>query len=268
MRFLDDVIECNAYPLPEIGAISRATRKLGLGVMGFADLLVDLGIAYDSAKAVSLAESVMGFVQARAERASARLAEERGVFENFPVSRAEARGLRLRNATLTSVAPTGSLSLLADCSAGIEPYFALAFGHNVLDGEHLVEVNARFERALRDAGCASPNLLAEVTATGRARGIAALPESLRRLFGTALEIEPRWHLRIQAAFQKGVDNAVSKTINLPESAAPEDVREIYQEAWRLSLKGVTVFREGCRADSVLVRGADGVAGAPGRCVAC
>ena len=268
VRFLDDVIQRNDYPLPETKAISRANRKIGLGVMGFADLLVDLGVPYDSSEAVRVAESIMSRVQARAERASEQLSLERGVFDNFVGSVAESRGLRRRNATLTSIAPTGSLSLLADCSPGIEPYFALAFVRNVLDGEQLVEVNPRFERALRRAGAWSEDLIAEMLDSGTVRATRTVPDSIRRLFPTALEISPSWHLAIQAAFQKHVDNAVSKTINLPSTATPGDIKEIYCEAWKRGLKGVTVFREGCKADAAQLRGAQGVSGAPDRCVAC
>jgi ribonucleoside-diphosphate reductase alpha chain len=257
VRFLDDAIEMSRPPYPEIAERVRANRKIGLGVMGFADLLVDLGIRYDSPEAAALAEQLMARIRARAERASAALAERRGVFPNFAGSGAEARGLRLRNATVTSIAPTGSLSILADCSSGIEPYFALAFVRHVLDGQRLPEANRRFEVALRRAGAWSEDLMAEVRCTGSARGIASVPEEVRELFPTAADIAPEAHLEIQQAFQRHCDNAVSKTINLPATAAPEQVRAIYTSAWRRSLKGVTIFREGCKGGAVLVRGADG-----------
>jgi ribonucleoside-diphosphate reductase alpha chain len=268
VRFLDDVVEVSSWPFPEIGEMSRGNRKIGLGVMGFADLLVDLGVAYDAPEAPVVAERVMSRIRARAQRASAALAESRGVFPNYEGSRAETRGLRLRNAALTSVAPTGTLSILADCSGGIEPYFALAFTRHVLDGERLPETNPRFEAALRRAGAWSEDLVAEVRQTGSARAHAAVPEAVRRLFPTALDIDPSAHLAIQVAFQKHVDNAVSKTINLPATATPADVRAIYASAWRLGVKGVTVFREGCKGVAVLVRGAEGVevsAESPGEC---
>jgi ribonucleoside-diphosphate reductase alpha chain len=254
VRFLDDVIEASRYPYPEITAITRANRKIGLGVMGFADLLVDLGIPYDAPEAARTAETVMRRIRARAERASAALADERGPFANHAGSRAEARGLRLRNATVTSIAPTGTLSILAGCAGGIEPYFALAFVRHVLDGARLPETNPRFEAALRAAGAYSEDLVAEVRATGSVRGIAAVPEPIRRLFATAPDVAPEAHLAIQEAFQRHVDNAVSKTINLPASATPADVEAIYTSAWRRGLKGVTVFREGCKGVAVLVRG--------------
>jgi ribonucleoside-diphosphate reductase alpha chain len=258
VRFLDDVIEVSRYPYSEITGITRANRKIGLGVMGFADLLVDLGIPYDSPESVRMAERVMARIHARALEASSALAAERGVFPNFAGSRADAHGRRLRNATVTSIAPTGTLSILAGCSGGIEPYFALAFVRHVLDGQRLPETNPRFEAALRRAGAMSPDLLAEVRALGSVRAVKAAPEAVRRLFPTALDLAPTWHLALQEAFQRHVDNAVSKTINLPADTTPDQVAAIYLDAWRLGLKGVTVFREGCKGEAaVLVRGESG-----------
>lgn len=258
VRFLDDVIEVSEYPYPEISAITRANRKIGLGVMGFADLLVDLGIPYDSPEAVRAAERIMGRIHARAEAASAALAQERGVFANFAGSRAQVRGLRLRNATVTSIAPTGTLSILAGCAGGIEPFFALSFVRHVLDGQRLPETNQRFEAALRQAGAYSDDLLAEVRARGSVRAVAAAPASVKRLFPTSMDLPPAWHLAIQEAFQRHVDNAVSKTINLPADTTAEQIEAIYRDAWRRGLKGVTVFREGCKgAAAVLVRGEGG-----------
>jgi ribonucleoside-diphosphate reductase alpha chain len=254
VRFLDDVIEVCGFPFPEIAAATRGNRKIGLGVMGFADLLVDLGIPYDDPEAVRIAGQLMSRIAARAERASAALADERGVFPNFARSRLAAQGRRLRNATVTSIAPTGTLSMLADCSGGIEPYFALAFVRHVLDGARLPETNDRFEAALRRAGAHGEELLARVRKDGRARGLAGVPASVQRLFPIASDIAPEAHLDIQEAFQKHVDNAVSKTINLPADATPADVLAIYTSAWRRGLKGVTVFREGCKSSAVLVRG--------------
>jgi ribonucleoside-diphosphate reductase alpha chain len=256
VRFLDDVIEVSRFPFPEIERTTRRNRKIGLGVMGFADLLAALGVAYDAPQASAVASGVMARIAARAERASARLAGERGLFPGFAGSRAEARGLRLRNASLTSIAPTGTLSILADCAGGIEPYFALAYVRHVLDGARLPETNPRFERALRDAGAWSSDLVAEVRARGSARGVAGVPERVQRLFPTAADLPPEAHLAVQEAFQRHVDNAVSKTINLPFDATEEEVREIYLSAWRRGLKGVTVFREGCKGRAVLVRGSE------------
>jgi ribonucleoside-diphosphate reductase alpha chain len=257
VRFLDDVVEVNRYPFLEIAERTRGNRKIGLGVMGFADLLVDLGIPYDAPEAVQAAEALMGRIRARADAASGRLAHERGVFPEFGTSIHAARGRPRRNATVTSVAPTGTLSILADCSGGIEPYFALAFVRHVLDGERLPETVDRFEAALRRAGAFSQDLVDEVRETGSVRGIGSVPEAVRRLFPIASDITPLAHLEIQAAFQRHVDNAVSKTINLPASASPDDVAGIYQEAWRRGLKGITVFREGCKGSAVLVRGESG-----------
>jgi len=258
VRFLDDVIDRSRYPYPEIAAITRANRKIGLGVMGFADLLAELGVPYDAAEAEALADTLMRRIRARAEHASARLADERGAFANFAGSRAEARGLRLRNATVCSIAPTGTLSILAGCAGGIEPFFALAFVRHVLDGARLPEMNPRFEAALRRAGVWSAELVAEVQARGSARGLRGIPESIQRVFATAPDVHPERHLAIQAAFQRHVDNAVSKTINLPADATPADVEAIYTSAWRRGLKGVTVFREGCKGVAVLVRGESGL----------
>lgn len=258
VRFLDDVIEASRYPFPAITAMVHGNRKIGLGVMGFADLLVELGIPYDAPEAAALGERLMARIRARAEAASARLAEERGPFPNWEGSRAAQRGLRLRNATVTSIAPTGTISIIAGCAGGIEPFFALAFVRHVLDGERLPETNPRFEAALRAAGAWSEELIARVRAEGSARRLPGVPEAVARLFPTAYDIEPERHLDVQQAFQKHVDNAVSKTVNLPASATPEDVRAIYLSAWRRGLKGVTVFREGSKgAEAVLVRGARG-----------
>jgi ribonucleoside-diphosphate reductase alpha chain len=257
VRFLDDVIEVSRYPFPEIAAATRANRKIGLGVMGFADLLVDLGVAYDEPGAVGVAERVMARISARARRASAVLAEQRGTFPNYVRSRLAEEGRRQRNATVTSIAPTGTLSMIADCSGGIEPFFALAFVRHVLDGARLPETNARFEAALRGAGVHGEALLARVRREGRARGVDGVPFAIQRLFPIASDIAPEAHLDVQEAFQKHVDNAVSKTINLPAGASPDDVRAIYVSAWRRGLKGVTVFREGCKEAAVLVRGASG-----------
>ena len=254
VRFLDDVIEASTYPFPEIEARTRVNRKIGLGVMGFADLLVDLEIPYDSARAVRVAGEVMGRIRARAELASMALAAKRGVFPAYAESRHAERGRRLRNATLTSIAPTGTLAILADCSSGIEPYFALSYVRHALDGQELPVTNLRFEEALRRAGAYSADLVAEVRATGSVRGVSGVPEALKRLFITAADIAPAAHLDVQEAFQKHVDNAVSKTINLPSDATPDDIRAIYTSAWKRGLKGITVFREGCRASAALVRG--------------
>ena len=192
-------------------------------------------------------------LEKRVEREAA--ADERGVFPDFEGSRLAAQGLRLRNATVTSIAPTGTISILADCSSGIEPYFALAYTRHVLDGAVLTEGNPRFEAALRHAGVDDPAVLERIRASGSIRGLAGLPERLQRRFPTSLDLPWTTHLDIQEAFQRHVDNAVSKTINLPSGASRQVVRDIYRSAWQRGLKGVTVFREGCRGEAVLVRGA-------------
>jgi ribonucleoside-diphosphate reductase alpha chain len=258
VRFLDDVVEVTRFPFTEIESVTRNNRKVGLGVMGLADALVDLGLPYDAPEAAALAGRLMQRIRARAERASEALAETRGVFPGFAGSRAQAQGRRPRNATVTSIAPTGTLSIIADCSAGIEPYFALSFVRHVLDGQRLPETNPRFEAALRRAGAWSPDLVAEVRATGSVRDVRAAPEAVRRLFPTAADLSPDAHLDVQQAFQAHVDNAVSKTINLPTETPPEEIARIYHSAHRRGLKGVTVFREGCKGVAVLMRGADGV----------
>jgi ribonucleoside-diphosphate reductase alpha chain len=262
VRFLDDVIEASRYPFEAITRTVHGNRKIGLGVMGFADLLVDLGIPYDAPEATALGEELMGRIHARAEQASAQLAEERGPFPNWEGSRAHARGRRLRNATVTSIAPTGTISILAGCAGGIEPFFALAFVRHVLDGQRLPETNPRFEAALRRAGAWSEDLVAEVRAVGSARRVRGVPAAVQRLFPTAYDVAPERHLDVQQAFQRHVDNAVSKTVNLPAEATPADVRAIYLSAWQRGLKGVTVFREGCKGVAVLVRGESGAVEVP------
>jgi len=252
VRFLDDVIEVSRYPIPEIESITRRNRKIGLGVMGFAEMLIRLGISYDSDAAVDLADRLMGFIAAAADEASAALAEERGVFPNWGASVHAARGRKLRNATRTAIAPTGTISIIAGTSAGIEPLFALAFRRtHVLEEETLQEIDPLFVKALAARGLDVEAIVAEVLKGGSLRAVPGLPEDLRRLFVTALEIAPDRHLQIQDAFQRHVDNSVSKTVNLPEDAEPADIARIYRRAWELGLKGVTVFRYGSKGVQVL-----------------
>lgn len=257
VRFLDDVIEVNREPLPEIAAATRGNRKIGLGVMGFAECLILLGVSYDADDAVAWAERIMAFVAAEAWAASRRLAEERGVFPNWARSVYAARGERVRNATRLSVAPTGTISIIAGTSGGIEPLFALAYRRaHTLGGAPLVELNPIFVRYAAEHGLDSGRVLAEIEATGHLRHVAGVPEAARRLFVTATEVSPRQHLRVQAAFQRHADNAVSKTINLPEDAGRDEVADAYREAWRFGLKGVTIYRYGSRARQVLTLGVD------------
>jgi ribonucleoside-diphosphate reductase alpha chain len=248
VRFLDDVIEVNPYPLPEIDLTVKANRRIGLGIMGWADLLFALEIPYDSQEALDLAGRLMAFVEDKGHDQSARLAEERGPFPNC--SRSIYRdGRPLRNSTVTTIAPTGTISMIAGCSSGIEPVFALAFEHRVkgVDGERVLPfVSQSFERLGRERGFHSDALMSEVARRGSLHGIPGVPEEARAVFKTAHEIHWSWHVRHQAAFQKHTDNGVSKTINLPAEAAQIDVAEAYLLAWREGCLGITVFRDGCK----------------------
>jgi len=253
VRFLDDVIEVNPYPLPEIDRTVRANRRIGLGVMGWADLLFALEIPYDSQEALDLAERLMAFIEDKGHDQSARLAEERGPFPNF--SRSIYRdGRPLRNSTVTTIAPTGTISMIAGCSSGIEPVFALAFEHRVkgTDGERVLPfMSQSFERLGRERGFYSDALMNEVARRGSLHGIPGVPEEARAVFKTAHEIHWSWHVRHQSAFQKHTDNGVSKTINLPAEAPETDVAEAYLLAWREGCLGITVFRDGCKGGQVL-----------------
>jgi ribonucleoside-diphosphate reductase alpha chain len=255
VRFLDDVIDVNRYPLPQIAEITRANRKIGLGVMGFADMLVQIGVPYDSSDGVRVAEEVMSFIQEQAHQASIALARERGPFPNFHGSALEKAGSPpIRNATLTTIAPTGSISIIADCSGGIEPYFALAFVRHVLDDDQLVEVIPLFEQVARAQSFYNPDLIQTVVERGGCQDVEGVPPDVQRIFFTAHDIAPDWHVRMQAAFQKYTDNAVSKTINFPNQATQADVRQAYLLAYELSCKGLTIYRDGSRQVQVLTKG--------------
>ncbi len=263
VRFLDDVIDASQYPLPIITDMVRTNRKIGLGIMGFADLLYRLEIPYDCPEALAMAGRIMGFVQTEARRASAELARERGPFPAYDQSVfAEKKQGPYRNATTTTIAPTGTLSIIAGCSSGIEPLFALCFSRNVMDGEKLVETNPHFLAALHDAGLDVPEIIAEVARKGTVANMENVPDSLRRVFVTAMDIDPLWHLRMQAAFQRHTDNAVSKTVNLPHTATLDDIAAIYRMAYELGCKGVTVYRDGCKTAQVLCTGEAGQDEAP------
>ncbi len=252
VRFLDDVIDVNHYPLPQIEEITRANRKIGLGVMGFADALIRLGIAYDSDEALRVGDELAAFIERRAQAASAELARERGPFANWPGSKWEREGSPpLRNATTTTIAPTGTLSILAGCSGGIEPLYAVSFVRQVLDGERLVDVHPQFVAAAQAGGWYSAELMQRVADRGSVRGMDEVPAEAQRLFATAYDVAPEWHLRMQATFQRHVHNAVSKTINFPRSATVEQVDAAYRLAYRLGCKGVTVYRDGSRDEQVL-----------------
>jgi len=257
VRFLDDVIDMNHYPVPEIDRATRATRKIGLGVMGWHDALIQLGIPYDSEEALQLAEDVMRFIQENANQASLQLGAERGPFPAFKGSRYDP-GYPYRNATRTTVAPTGTLSIIADCSSGIEPVFALAYTRqHYLDPQDpsrlttLREVNRYFLQAAREGGFYSDELMDSLAAGAALSQFEEVPESVRRLFVTAHQIAPEWHVRMQAAFQRHTDNAVSKTINFPFEATEADVARAYWLAFREGCKGITIYREGSREYSVL-----------------
>jgi ribonucleoside-diphosphate reductase alpha chain len=255
LRFLDDVIEVNRYPLAAVERATRATRKLGLGVMGFAEALIRLGISYDSGEAERFAERLMWTIAASARRASAALAAQRGSFPSWNGSLYEAEGLAMRNATRTAIAPTGTIGIIAGTSASIEPLFALAYRRSgVLGGETFEEVNPLLVTALERAGLDTQRVLAAVHSRGRLADVEGVPERLKRVFVTALEIPAERHLAMQAAFQRHVDNSVSKTINLPPGTAPDDVARAYRRAWELGLKGITVYRYGAKPAQVLELG--------------
>lgn len=255
IRFLDDVLEVGRWPAPQIEAASLANRKVGLGVMGFAEMLILLGIPYASDRAVALADELMRCIDGEALAASHGLAHERGVFPNWEHSIYGREGLRLRNATRTSVAPTGTLSILAGTSASIEPIFALAYHRqHVPDGQSFVELNPLFLRYAREHCFYSERLVQGLLAQGTVAGVDEVPPAAKDLFQTALEIAAEDHLRIQAAFQQHTDNAVSKTINLPQSATAEEIASVYRRAWELGLKGITVYRYGSKGEQVLQLG--------------
>jgi ribonucleoside-diphosphate reductase alpha chain len=253
VRFLDDVIEMNPYPLPEIDATVKANRRIGLGIMGWADLLYTLGIPYDSQEAVALADQLMAFVKEKSHDQSSKLADERGPFPNWKHS--IYRDVRpMRNSTVTTIAPTGTISMIAGCSSGVEPIFALAFEHRVKqsDGERVLTfVNETFEKLAREQGFYSQALMEEIAKHGSLHDIPGIPERAKDVFKTSHDIAFEWHVRHQAAFQRSTDNGVSKTINLPNDATEDDVARAYKLAWELGCIGITVFRDGCKGEQVL-----------------
>jgi ribonucleoside-diphosphate reductase alpha chain len=251
VHFLDNVIDVNKYPLPMVDEVTKGTRKIGLGVMGFADMLIELGVPYNSEDAVSTAEDIMKFINDRSKNASIKLAEKRGTFKHYDDSVLKEKGLAVRNATTTTIAPTGTISIIAGVSSGIEPLFALSFVRNVMDNDELPEVNPLFESIAKERGFYSTELMKEIAAHGTIHDIKSIPEDIRRVFVTAHDIEPEWHIKIQAAFQRHTDNAVSKTVNFSNSATKEDVSGVYMMAYKMGCKGVTIYRDGSRDSQVL-----------------
>jgi ribonucleoside-diphosphate reductase alpha chain len=257
VHFLENVIEINKYPLRQIETMTKKTRKIGLGVMGFADMLVQMGIAYDSNGAVRKAEQVMAFVLREARKVSSALAKKRG---NFPAYEGsvfdDPQTPYMRNATTTTIAPTGTISIIAGCSSGVEPIFAVAYERKVLDGETLFEIHPLFEKLAKQNGFYSKDLVKKIVQTGSIKEIGGIPDKIKRLFVTAHDIAPEWHIRIQAAFQKYTDNAVSKTVNFPQDAPPENIERAYRLAYERGCKGVTIYRYGSRGSQVLNIGKD------------
>ena len=249
VRFLDDVIEVNPYPLEQITIEVKANRRIGLGVMGWADMLYKLGIPYDSEEALMLAGQVMGFLKDKGHDESANLANERGPFQNWSQSIYK-DGPPLRNGTVTTIAPTGTISIISGCSSGVEPIFALAFSH-IVGNRHLTFVNPHFENVAKELGFYTPQLMDEVAHKGTVEDIAGVPDDVGKVFVTAHDIAPEWHVRMQAAFQKYTDNGVSKTVNMPNSATAEDIADTYLLAYKERCLGITVFRNGSKDTQVL-----------------
>ena len=257
IRFLDNVIDANKYPLPEIENMAHANRRIGLGIMGFAEMLIRLKIPYNSKKALDFAERLMKFINDESRKASNSLSADRGNFPNFEKSiwaKDKKTSKGTRNATVTTIAPTGTISIIAGATSGIEPLFAVSFVREVMEGTHLLEVNPVFEEIAKKKGFYSKALMMKIAKKGTVQGLKEVPKDVQRLFVTALEITPDWHVKIQAAFQKHCDNAVSKTINLKENATVEDVRKAYLLAYKLKCKGITIYRYGSKKKQVLYIG--------------
>ncbi|MDD4188676.1 MAG: TSCPD domain-containing protein, partial [Eubacteriales bacterium] len=251
VHFLDNVIDANKYPLPQIDDMTKSTRKIGLGVMGWADMLCKLGISYDSDEALDLAEKVMCFIREEAFKKSEEIALKKGTFPYYDKSTYAKTGKKPRNATTTTIAPTGTLSIIAGVSSGVEPIFALSYIRNVMDNDQLLEVNPIFKETAEKEGFYSEDLMKRIAQKGTIASFEEIPEAVREVFVTAHDITPKWHVRMQAAFQKYTDNAVSKTVNLDHEATRDDVREVYEMAYTTGCKGVTIYRDGSRDSQVL-----------------
>ncbi len=257
VHFLDNVVEINRYPMPIIEKMSKKTRKIGLGIMGFTDMLIQMGIPYGSEEAVLQAENIMAFIRDQSRQASALLAEKRGNFPAYKGSVHDSGSTSyMRNATTTTIAPTGSISIIAGASSGIEPIFAIAQLRRILDGEKLFEIHPLFVKIVKEKQWFNENLKRQIIRSGSLKGIKEIPEDIRALFKTSHEISPEWHIRIQAAFQKFTDNAVSKTINFAANASPEEIKNAYLLAYKMGCKGLTIYRDGSRQNQVLCMGAE------------
>jgi ribonucleoside-diphosphate reductase alpha chain len=250
-HFLDNVIDANKWQLPEIEQVAKANRKIGLGVMGWAECLARCGIKYDSDRAIQFAEKVAKFIQDESRKKSVELGQERGSFPNLQRSTYAKKYKVLRNATCTTIAPTGTISIIANATSGIEPFFAISFVREVMGGIKLLETNTYFEQLAKERGFYSKQLMAKIAKQGSIQKIAGIPSDVKRVFVTSFDIKPEWHVKHQAAWQKFSDNAVSKTVNLPPNALPKDVDRIYQLAHRLKCKGITIFRYGSKKEQVL-----------------
>lgn len=251
VRFLDNVIDVNRYPAPQIERLTFANRKIGIGVMGFADALIKMSIPYNSKKALQIAEKIMNFIKTEGHKTSQRLGKERGSFPNFDQSIWKKKYRHMRNATVTTIAPTGTISIIAGCSSGIEPLFAIAYARNVMEGTRLREINPIFVKIARRGGFYSSDMIDRIVKNGSIQNISNIPAHIKKIFVTSLDIQPTFHIRMQAAFQKYTDNAVSKTVNLTQNSSPKDVRDAYWVAHRMKSKGVTVYRYGSKSEQVL-----------------
>jgi ribonucleoside-diphosphate reductase alpha chain len=267
VHFLDNVIDVNKYPLKEIDSMTKGTRKIGLGIMGWADMLCKMNIPYNSKKAIDLAEKVMGFIQEESRKASMEIAEKKGVFPFYDKSIYKDQGIKIRNATTTTIAPTGTLSIIAGVSSGVEPIFAICYIRNVMDNDELVEVNPIFKELAVEKGFYSDELMKRIAKKSTIKDFDEIPAEIQNVFVTSHDISPEWHVKMQATFQKYTDNAVSKTVNLRNEATKDDVRDVFKLAYKTNCKGVTIYRDGSRDAQVLnigsVKGKDDKKGVEG-----